>query len=382
MEENKNFIIENMNEILVDLHKLGVIVYFDNDILRETIITDPRWFNIVFRSIMDFGRKKIQILFESIYEELKFHEIKNKDSCFEKLERILIDLKKGFNPQQFHFEKFWKEHRKNSIVDKIGFHKLLKTLEDIETKLKEEGKGEILEKFKEFDEKEYELSQTIYSINNSSLNLIMSEILGDNTVFGKENKEKRDSLKILMIKFDLILPKLKYKHFNENPQYYLIPFLFPNKKPQRIILNGNVEPKKIKRNFEWKINYQLKFKPSSMWKMLFLKIRKGCIQNEEKQIMKDEIYWLDGFLFHFVEKREEEKEKSILVEMKTFPMKMNNKKQNDEHFEIIEIKIKSNRNPDYLFNSIHKSMIDFVSQWMMNGTSKKIKFKIFKNITE
>ena len=47
--EDYKDIDQNLNQILCDLRKLGLIIYFDNDILRSTIITNPQWFNSVFK---------------------------------------------------------------------------------------------------------------------------------------------------------------------------------------------------------------------------------------------------------------------------------------------------------------------------------------------
>lgn len=53
-EQQEAIIVCNEIEIyLVDLHKLGVIIFFDHDILRETIICTPEFFNKVFKSILD-----------------------------------------------------------------------------------------------------------------------------------------------------------------------------------------------------------------------------------------------------------------------------------------------------------------------------------------
>ena len=69
-------------------------------------------------------------------------------------------------------------------------------------------------------------------------------------------------------------------------QKYLIPFLFPNRRPTILDHKGYSFINEIKRNFEWtiginflffiycfivlhyRLEYQFPFKPSSMWKMV------------------------------------------------------------------------------------------------------------------
>ena len=52
--------LEELEKLLVQLCKLGVIVYFEHPLLRNTIIVDPRYFNLIFKSIIDYGRKRAQ----------------------------------------------------------------------------------------------------------------------------------------------------------------------------------------------------------------------------------------------------------------------------------------------------------------------------------
>jgi hypothetical protein len=47
-EDSNTIQSEKIENILLDLHTLGVIVYFDHPVLRETIITDLKWFILFF----------------------------------------------------------------------------------------------------------------------------------------------------------------------------------------------------------------------------------------------------------------------------------------------------------------------------------------------
>ena len=46
-ESEENFEKEQVENILEDLHKLGLIVYFKKEFLKDTIISNPQWFNKV-----------------------------------------------------------------------------------------------------------------------------------------------------------------------------------------------------------------------------------------------------------------------------------------------------------------------------------------------
>ena len=46
-ESEENFDKEQVENILEDLHKLGLIVYFKKEFLKDTIISNPQWFNKV-----------------------------------------------------------------------------------------------------------------------------------------------------------------------------------------------------------------------------------------------------------------------------------------------------------------------------------------------
>ena len=111
-----------------------------------------------------------------------------------------------------------------------------------------------------------------------------------------------------------------------------------------------------------------------MEKMLFLKIRKACIFSEERQTMLNEVYWMSGFVFFYFDQILHENEsKSTLIEMETFDFKNNTKMQ---------IIIKCNEHPEPVFQSVHQSVKEFVSQWMVPNLSKEINYKTFKKSLE
>ena len=405
---NKN-LIETSSELrkyLVDLHKIGSIVYFDDDILRETIITDPIWFNRIFISILNYGRKKICLMIENIFhrinEEFKINPKnfdQNKLTCRTITKNHLAELTKGF-PREITMDDIWKGHRKNSIVDKLSFNSLLKKLEEIEKKIEGTHNHHFLNStkrnFGEINEK-IPISQIVHSIEEKTLVYhIVNEILGDDCF----NAKKRKFLMDLLVKYDLIVPKGKVVLIDSD-KYYLIPFLFSEEKPIKIFLeNGQTIMDDINRNEEWKIKYFLPFKTSSMWKVLFLKIRKCCVKDENKQMIFDEYYWKDGFVFDFQDSSKLNFEKNQFTNIKDNTTVVileiyENKKFSDTNYSpnllkktqiddktesqvVLEIKIKSNENIDDLFESVDQSVKEFISKWVVGKFYDQIKFSIEK----
>jgi hypothetical protein len=88
---------EQVESILEDLHKLGLIVYFFKKSLSDTIISNPQWFNNVLKSIIDIGRKRVQIVFESLYNNLK-EKSKNK--------RLILEFSKEINRWKGNFLEY------------------------------------------------------------------------------------------------------------------------------------------------------------------------------------------------------------------------------------------------------------------------------------
>ena len=381
-------LIENSSELrklLVDLHKTGSIIYFDDEVLREIIISDPKWFNIVFKSIMDYGRKKIAKIIEYLFELLKNH--KDHENLFKLVEKKLKELKNGL-PFELDFETIWIKHKEKANVDKISFYGLLKYIENIELELIK-TKGNILEdlisRFSDSNNNNIPISQVIYSMEKKMLSDIINEILGNEF----NNIEKKRFLIDLLVKYDLILPKRKIEKidlnkFIEFDYFYLVPFLFPEEKPSPIYFERFHQQK---RNEEWEIKYFLPFKPSSMWKILFLKIRKCCVLDEKKQSIENELYWKDGFIFDFSDNfiRNLNKITTIvqmeIIENKKYSSLNNNAKKDKNNFQVVlEIKIKSNYFMDQLFESIDQSVKEFISKWIVGKFFDQITYSVQKRV--
>ena len=380
LKDNCDEIIDEIEKILVDLHRLGVIIYFENDTFRDTIISDPIWFNHVFKTIIDYGRKKVQIIFEELYyilsekeKEKNFSFSKNKNNTLNVLNKMLMDIK-GKENINMSIDELWNEQSKNSNikVDKISFNGLLKNLLLLQKSLIKEGKEEVLNEIKDV-EQNLDITQSIHTINKFSLHEdILLKIL--NLKFlGKRNLENRKFLLNILVKFNLILPKNKIIFLEDN-QRYMIPFLFPETKPKKIILNGSKKIDEFERNFHWKVIYFLPFKPSSVWKMLFLRIRKCCLIDEKKQKILDEIYWINGLIFHY----ENEMKDSNLIELNIVPSE--NKNNKEEH--LMQLSLKVNENPKKLFETMMFEIKEFISHWIVTDITNKIKFVTKKRSIE
>ena len=116
------------------MHSLGVIIYLNQKGLRDTIISDPKWLNNIFKFILDFGRKKIENVLEYISNSVGESNVN-----YFTLKEYLSYLKGNTN-KNLSLEEIWDQNDKklNSNVDKISFESLLNKLEEIENNLKEE----------------------------------------------------------------------------------------------------------------------------------------------------------------------------------------------------------------------------------------------------
>ena len=312
---------KNLFSILCDLSKLGVIVYFEHQLLRNKIC-EPLFFNNIFKQILNFGRKKVQMIVERTHLNLlileeEFARKRNpseKDNSLVLMERFLrwTKLKSSLS-----FQEIWsrEEERKKSNVDKVSFHTCLTMLEQIEAKLRSEGNESAFKEFLPFEEiKHKQLSQTVFVVDEETLHSLIIQILGER--IGLEDKTNtKEFLFNLLSKFDLVLPMGKSKfvgdRFALRNQTYIIPFLFPLTKPSNI-------PQPERKRCRWRVQYLLPFKPSSLWKLLFLRIRNACVSenSQSSRKMLSESYWVDGIFFKFTNEREEEEETILKVEIK------------------------------------------------------------------
>ena len=394
-ELNENFERDQLENILEDLHKLGLIVYFKKKSLSDTIISNPQWFNNIFKIILDFGRKNVSKFFESFFNYSK--EIKNKKTR-EEITKITIWLK-GTSKKE-SFREIWndKEELKISNLDKISFENLLRKLEDLIEKLIEEKELEIFEKMDEFKNFNYSsVSQKFIFVDEQDLvSGVVGVILEKYQFLGdKIYKQKKEFLMNILSQFDFVIPKTRVKYYKNDvnsivsERSFVIPLLFSPYKPQSsfsfLKLNsskqnlGNeseddntVDWKNLKFDNEWLVDYFLPFKPSAIWKLLFMRIRSFCVgPNESKRKLIEEIYWIEGFSFFLIEADKMKSKTHLQLEFfkdedKSGPIKM-------------KITIKSNLfDIDLFYSSLHQVIQIFVKEWIVPELYKKIIIKITK----
>ena len=373
-EDDKKVAIEanqNLEKILLDLNKFGVIIYFNDPSLKDVVVADPRWFNKVFKSMIDIGRRKIQgfsylfffffffrflknllliCLFSQknyfilliynkklgILENIQLFLVEHGEEEPKIVENIesdffvsfqtndiiqmasiketpltllsyLIKWAKGKADDSLSFEDIWNDdvEKMKSNVDKISFTTLLVFTNFLKKKLENQKIFDQL--FEEvFESEQKDLSQLFLQIDENELEAyIIQEILGSNF---RQDMKKKDFMIEILVKFDFLLLKGRTKfsgdrHIIENREY-LIPLLFPKNKPDSIFINDSSNQKtnisqktlssQIFKKNQWEMLYYLPFKPSALWKMLFIRIRNACVQNETIFEMFEEYYWMTG----------------------------------------------------------------------------------------
>ena len=283
----------------------------------------------MFKSILDYGRKSVQLTFDAINYNLK--EKSNQSSIKVELTKI-IEWLRG-NSSMEKLSAIWrnKEELKKSNLDKVSFEILLIKLEEIVERLKKKKKAKIFE-IEELKDFHSSISQKFIFIDENTLNSdVIENILEDYRFKGdKIFKEKKEFLMNILSQFDFVIPtkRLKYKmddlNVLKNVRKFVVPLLFPPYKPSNFSSSVNKTTLRNLKNKnglnnsnnnllieewintdfrnEWTIDYFLPFKPSAVWKLLFMRLRKTCVgSNESQRLMVDEVYWMNGFSFYLTE---------------------------------------------------------------------------------
>ena len=384
---------EEIENILEDLQKLGMIVYFKKKSLSETIISNPQWFNEVFISILDYGRKSIEIILECIHNKLKQT---NNSKMKEEFLKLMTWLKG--NSKKESVQAIWedKDELKLSNLDKISFENLLIKLEDLIEKLVEMKENSVfeIEQIKEVLSYSYISQKFILIDENTLITEVIDKVLDDYRNKGdKVFKEKKEFLLNILTQFDFVIPtkRLKYRMDDfkviRKERTYVVPLLFPSYNPAqksyKIVFKNKDYDKKMKEKEEWNSNsfenewivdYFLPFKPSAVWKLLFMRIRGCCVgANESEREMQEEVYWLNGFSFRLIE-NDPTKAKSI-VELEFIEDKYKFGQV------VMKISIKSNLfDMNLFYSSLHQTVQSFVKEWIVFELYKKINIKITKKI--
>eukprot|EP01091_Cochliopodium_minus_P002654 TRINITY_DN12503_c0_g1_i1.p1 TRINITY_DN12503_c0_g1~~TRINITY_DN12503_c0_g1_i1.p1 ORF type:complete len:650 (+),score=189.93 TRINITY_DN12503_c0_g1_i1:590-2539(+) len=407
----------DLTNVLSDLHDVGICVYFKSkSSMKNFVITNPDWLNKLFREFLDLGRLKILDLLFLLFKKTKKEKVRNnpklEESPFLKeltdLLLLIVNIKeKNDTYLQSWFSK--KLTNKNfdifteiTVVEdkfksflggkikKLSFQYLSEKLTLLEYLLMEGGLVDLLKKLKnKWKVKEYHfLPQTIFTINNKDKNGILDRLSPFPLDFFNDEKNKfslmleyKEAFQKILIILNILIPKIEIleKSLEEDhSNRYLISLLFPFEKPKELILSGNLRAKDIKME-EWKMKYSLPFKPCTMWKPLFIKLRNSFILGENVFLkILDEFYWIDGFIFSFIEKHKKDMESplpSVIVQLKIYPTK-------EEKYEM-QIKLKSEKNIENYFNKINNSVISFLGNWSDCFFENKSHFTIEKkNVCE
>ena len=385
--------IDNLESILLDLHKLGKIVYYNKENLAGYIVSDPKWLNSVFTNILNYGRKKICFIIEDIHDQLFEEKKKNQTLPHEKDEIlylavfILFNTKKS-NLRNYKMRTIWEKYKEKSIVEKTGFQKLLNRLKLIEKKLENTNNNYILEKYKDKNENKLSLSDIIYTINEEEFQeSILKQVLTEELF---QDTEKKKFFVQFFEKLGIIFPKKNEGY----TQKYFLPFLFPEHASRTTLMKN--EKKKIdqlKTDHQWEIKYFFPFTTLSIWKLVFLLIRKESIVNERFQTVLEEYYWRDGFILEYKDTSKKNKRRhSIIVietkisnkiekEVEEKSIEGNNFLKDIEPIGMIEIKIRSNQKPKILLEKIDKTVKKFIERWINESFYEQIKFCVEKKST-
>ena len=388
----KYFERKEIEIILEDLHKLGLIVYFKKKSLSDTIISNPQWFNNVFKSILDFGRKKVEIIFQSIYNKLKeTNNVKMKEKLRKRIQKL-----KGEANQEKQVHEIWnnKNELKKSNLDKVSFETLLNKLEKYVEKLIEENEHSVfdIEQLQDFSFSS--ISQKFIFISEDLLvSEVINKVLEESRLKGDiVYKPKKEFLLNILSQFDFMIPtkRLSYKidgRIIRRERTFVVPLLFPSFKPSSSSLrsiiknlskkNENQEKFKAEewKSFEneWIVDYYLPFKPSTVWKLLFMRIRGSCVGvNESEREMQEEMYWLNGFSFYLVE--------NDPTKVKTF-VELEIEEENELGQVVMKITIKSNLNDlNFFYSTLHLTIQAFVKEWIISDIYNRIYIKITKKL--
>eukprot|EP01091_Cochliopodium_minus_P005672 TRINITY_DN15574_c0_g1_i1.p1 TRINITY_DN15574_c0_g1~~TRINITY_DN15574_c0_g1_i1.p1 ORF type:complete len:351 (-),score=92.82 TRINITY_DN15574_c0_g1_i1:129-1037(-) len=291
-----NMDLNRLEEILENLHQLGMIIYLKkNLVLKKRLIGDPISFNTLIVNIFNFGKKKIsqilEILHLSIESNSTFREKLFKKKGMKFLEKELKNIKNGNNMSLMEIKI---EEINKTKIETLNFEYFSGVLEETIKLLKEEKKEEEAQRNELMN-----ISQTVYILNSSD----MINFLGS---FSMEL-----TFLITLLEELEIITKIQFIEKNHPKEKYLIPLLFPLKKPAHLKIRG-IKYERIERKKERTLQYTFPFKISSVFKRMILRIRHNIKFN-----VIGEIYWCDGFIFNLLLNEKDDLNDSTIVEMNT-----------------------------------------------------------------
>ena len=221
-------------------------------------------------------------------ESLYYYYPKNK------VKRLLDLIKGKANPEK-SIDEIWEDDKElcKSNAFKYSFKELISKLEKLEFKLRKKKDPKVKELLDQVGF--YNVPNFFFTMEESILeNKIIKKILGNPQLESQEDKIKyKENVKFvltLLSQFNFVIPKKKqsftqYGKYFETKREYIVPLFFPEKPPLMM------EILDVQFCNEWKITYYLPFKPSSIWKLLFMRIRQSIVESEEKREISKENYW-------------------------------------------------------------------------------------------
>ena len=328
--------LKDLREILSDLHKLGVLVYFADEDLSDTIIWDVQWLARVYKAVLDHGKKKVEIFVENILQKLRANKLRteSKTMCKEFLSKLSTKTK-------LSVAEIWvnEEERKKSIVDKISFESVSNTLQEIQAQLVKEGNDSLILP---------EALPVFHVISEDSLQSIVVEILGEKFRF---HAQKRNYLSGILSKLDLIVPK-SLKKVDSLSKAYIVPLLFPKERPIRMkVSKEGMEETML-------FNYKMAFISSEVWKKICVKLRNACLKVEQGLEARMEIFWREGFVMEI----ENGGDLVAVIEMDEEGHLVQNYKR------IMRVKVSCKKDPKRFFDAIDNSVNKFVRRFFPYAT--------------
>lgn len=232
-----------LEDILSDLHKLGVIIFFEQKLLSDFVIADPHWFNSLIKQILDCGKNRIKSVLSLILQKINEHQLlenfsfsnqkNNPKKSIENLLRWLEEGEKINSPSFFQF--FTPSPPKSSkMIEKISFHTLLKHFHHIQNEIEENKLQFIIQQvnlssgLKSHDD----ITQLFYTINQTQFFVLLKKILRQTNLSPNHLQSfllKKNFTINFLHKFDFVFPKdrstFKDEEFSIN-QKYLVKLFF------------------------------------------------------------------------------------------------------------------------------------------------------------
>ena len=146
---------------------------------------------------------------------------------------------------------------------------------------------------------------------------------------------------------------------------FLVPILFPPKRPSEAVYLEHFQ-QKIPTKYEWILKYELPFKPSCIWKRLFLRLRNVAAESQQTDKVSEEHYWVDGCFFRL---------QKLLVEAE---MSEHMQTSNKRFSYVMQVRILTPKNPQQVYVALKEEVGDYLFQWLNNSFVENIRFSLVR----